>query len=105
MTEAGILKLAVDRLVAKFNPMRVVLFGSRARQDHRPDSDVDLLVIMPDPADRRALAIEMRRALSDLPVAKDVVVSTPAELARRGNMIGSVLRIALNEGKVLFERA
>jgi hypothetical protein len=46
----------------------------------------------------------MLRALSDLPVAKDVVVTTPDEIARRGHLVGTVLREALQEGKLLHER-
>lgn len=46
----------------------------------------------------------MRRALSDLPVAKDIVVTTPAEIDRRGHLVGSVLRPALREGKCSMGR-
>jgi len=93
-----------DRIVRKFNPLKVILFGSRARGEPRPDSDVDLLVVLPEIEDKRGAAVEIRRALRDLPVSKDIVVATPDEIARRGNLVGSVLRPALREGKVLFER-
>jgi hypothetical protein len=48
--------------------------------------------------------VEVRRALGDLPVCKDVVVTTPEEIASRGQVIGGVLRGALREGKVVCER-
>jgi predicted nucleotidyltransferase len=96
---------ACDRLVARFRPLRVVLFGSWASGTARPDSDVDLLVVMPAPVDRRQAAIDMRRALQDLPISKDIIVATPDDLASRGNLIGTVLSTALREGRVLFERA
>ncbi len=94
----------VDRIVEGFQPARIVLFGSHARGTATEWSDVDLLVILPDVADKRDTAIEIRRALGDLPVCKDIVVATPDEVARRGHHAGTALRSALREGKVLYER-
>ncbi len=95
----------VGRIVEGFDPLRVILFGSRARGDAGPHSDVDLLVVMPDGIeDERRVTVEIRRLLRDLPVAKDVVVTTPEEIERRGDLVGPVLRPALREGKVLYER-
>jgi hypothetical protein len=44
-------------------------------------------------------------ALKDVPVFKDVVVTTPEEIARRGDLAGTTLRLAPREGRVLYERA
>lgn len=93
-----------DRIVQAFHPLRLILFGSLARGDAGPHSDVDLLVVLPQVTDRRQAAIEIRRVLSDLPVFKDIVVTTPDEIARRGDRVGTVLQRALREGKVLYER-
>lgn len=103
MTEQSLMAFVEERIVARFRPLRVILFGSRARGDARPDSDVDLLVVMAGTSDKRALAIEMRRSVRDLPLAKDIIVTTPEEIRRRGNLPGSVLRAALREGRVIFE--
>ena len=94
-----------DRVVHEFQPLRLILFGSRARGDARPDSDVDLLVVLAAVTDKRAKAVEIRRALRDLPVGKDIIVTTPEEIACRGDLVGSVLRPALREGRTIFERA
>ena len=94
----------VDRIVGAFQPSRIILFGSHARGTATEWSDVDLLVILPNVSDKRDTAIEIRRVLGDLPVCKDIVVATPEEVARRGNLVGTVLRSALREGKVLYER-
>ena len=94
----------VDRIVEGFQPARIVLFGSHARGTATRWSDVDLLVILPDVADKRDTAIEIRRALGDLPVCKDIVVATPDEVARRGHLAGTVLRSALREGRVVYDR-
>ncbi|GAB4466567.1 MAG: nucleotidyltransferase domain-containing protein [Anaerolineae bacterium] len=103
-TESSVISAMTDRIVRAFKPVRVILFGSRARGDDDPHSDVDLLVVLADVTDRRAAAIAIRRALADFPVFKDIVVTTTEELERRGDLVGTVLRPALREGKVLYER-
>ena len=99
-----IVRRTVERIVAEFDPLRVILFGSHARGEAGADSDVDILVVLEDGADKRGSAIAIRRSLSDVPMAKDIIVSTPEEIARRGQLVGSVLRPALREGRVLHER-
>jgi len=94
----------VDVLVREFAPLKIVLFGSHARGDARADSDVDLLVVMPDVSPRRDEVAAMLCALEGAAVPKDVVVTTPAEIERRGDLVGTVLRPALREGRVLYER-
>lgn len=98
----------VARIVRDFRPLRVILFGSHARGDAHAESDIDLLVVMPDGftgVRQRHTAVAMLDALRDLPVFKDVVVTTPDEIARRGDLAGTVLRFALDKGKTLYERA
>ena len=104
MTTETVIDTMVERIVARFQPARVLLFGSHARGTADAWSDVDLLVVMEEVADKRRAAVEMRRALSDLPVSKDIVVTTPEEIARRGKVIGSLLRAALRDAKVIYER-
>ena len=104
MTTEAVVATMVDRIVARFQPSRVVLFGSRARGGATPSSDVDLLVVMGDAPDKRRAAVEMRRLLGDLPVGKDIVVTTPDEIAGRGQVAGTVLHAALREGTVVYER-
>ena len=104
MTSEAIISTMVDRIVGRFGPSRVVLFGSQARGTAREGSDVDLLVVMGNGADKRRTAVEIRRSLGDLPVSKDIVVATPDEIARRGHVVGSVLHAALREGRVVYER-
>ncbi len=101
MTPDPIVSTMVDRIAKRFQPSRVVLFGSRARGAAGQWSDVDLLVVMPDGTDRRQAAAEMHLLLGDLPLPKDIVVTTPDEIARRGQIVGTVLRSALREGKVV----
>jgi predicted nucleotidyltransferase len=94
----------VERLVEKFDPDRIILFGSHSRGSATPDSDVDLLVIMPVSGSKRENRIEMRVALHDIPVPKDILLATPEEVARYGDAVGTLIRPALREGRVLYAR-
>jgi predicted nucleotidyltransferase len=73
----------VRRLVDRFDPDQIILFGSHARGTAGPDSDVDLLVILPVTGSKRAKQIEMRVALHDINVPKDIIVATPEQVERQ----------------------
>ncbi len=103
MSTESAIQTMVDRIVKQFQPLRVILFGSHARGSAVAGSDVDLLVVLREVTDKRRVTVEIRRALGDLLVSKDIVVTTPDEISRRGDLVGSVLRPALREGKVLYE--
>jgi predicted nucleotidyltransferase len=94
----------VRRIVRQFRPERVILFGSHARGDAGPDSDVDLLVVMRVQGSRREKQIEIRVALHDIPVAKDVIVTSPEDFAWRKETVGTIEYPAVREGKVLYAR-
>lgn len=97
---------AVARLVAALDPLRIDVFGSVARGETRPGSDLDLLVVFDelDRADKRTTAVRALRALAGLAVASDVVVTSPEEIERRGWIIGTVLREALRGGRTVYQR-
>lgn len=98
------ISIMVDRIVSRFAPFRVVLFGSHARERTSKWSDVDFLVVLPNGTDQHHAAVEIHRTLGDLPVAKDILVTTPEEIGRRGHVVGSVLYAALREVKTIYER-
>ena len=103
VTEQAI-EMMVERLVDRFDPDQIILFGSQARGTAAPGSDVDLLVIMPVSGSKRAKQLEMRVALHDIAIAKDIILATPDEVARRRDIVGTIIRPALREGKVLYAR-
>lgn len=95
--------IMTDRIVQHFNPVQIILFGSYARGEAHSHSDVDLLVVFSECADKRKTAVEIRRVLRDMPVPKDIIVSTPEELERKRNWVGTVLRPAQEEGVILYD--
>jgi predicted nucleotidyltransferase len=95
----------VRRIVAQFHPERVILFGSQARGEAGPDSDVDLLVVMPVKVSRRRQKqVDIRVALHDIPVPKDIIVTSPEDFAWRKEVVGTIEHPAAREGKVLYAR-
>lgn len=99
----GVVRTIVDH----FHPRRIILFGSRARGDHRSDSDLDLFIEMEvDPAmPPRERARLIRSAFSPYPCAMDLIVYTPEESAYWREAAASLPATAYREGTVLYERA
>ncbi|SRR5258708_7266218 len=95
----------VRRIVDNFRPEKVVLFGSYARGTAGPDSDVDLMVVMPLTKSGRETCVEIRGVLHGLGLAKDIIVATPSEWERYRKIAGSLIRTAHEEGKTLYDRA
>jgi predicted nucleotidyltransferase len=95
----------VRRIVSRFHPERVILFGSHARDGAGPDSDVDLLVVMAVSGSKREKQLEIRLALRSFRIPKDIVVTTPEEFVWRKEIPGTIERPAAREGKVLYARA
>jgi len=93
----------VRRIVEVAQPERVILFGSAARGEVGPHSDFDLLIIKEGPVHRRGLAQRIRRRLSGVGHAVDLVVATPEDLARYGQSPCLIYRSALREGKELYD--
>jgi len=97
----------VRRLAQHFKPEQIILFGSHARGTAGPDSDVDLLVVMPlkNPRQEKPqIELAMRRAVHDFKCPKDIIVVTPDELERQKSIPGTIVRPALGEGKTLYAR-
>jgi predicted nucleotidyltransferase len=92
------------RIVRGFDPERIILFGSYARGDAGPDSDVDLLVVMSLTGSKLDKAVEIGVALHDIPVSKDIIVTRPEDFEWRKDIIGTIEHPAFREGKVLYER-
>jgi predicted nucleotidyltransferase len=92
------------RILSVSAPEQIILFGSYARGDFGPDSDLDLLVILPVVQSSRSESTRLRRALRGLLVPVDIIVVTPQQIERYRNTPGYIYKSALTEGKVIYER-
>jgi len=92
----------VRRIVEAVQPRRVVLFGSAARGEMGPNSDLDVLVIMPDGTHRRKTAQEIYRRMWGFGFAKDIVVVTESDVREYGMNPYMIIKNALEEGRELY---
>jgi len=103
-----LLKLMVRRIVSEVDPVKIILFGSRARGNAKPDSDVDVVVIKSGGfADGRSKIKEtarLYRVLKDVKVCKDILVYSEEDVEYWKDSLNYVLARALREGRVLYER-
>jgi predicted nucleotidyltransferase len=103
-----VLKEMTASIVAAANPVSVYLFGSHARGNPRPDSDLDLLVVVDSRLDeghsRLAAINRIRRELTRFRIAKDVLVYSTDELAKWRNSRNHVIGRCLREGRQLYAR-
>ena len=94
----------VKQIAEKFQPDKIILFGSYAYGQPRPESDVDLLVVMDTPLRSRQQRLEISRALSPRPFPLDIVIRTPKQLKERVAIGDPFLLEITNRGKVLYEQ-
>ena len=92
----------VDRIVAVASPSRIILFGSLARGNAGPNSDLDLLVVVPPGRHRRKTAQTIYRSLVEIGCAVDIVVVTTQDIDRYHDHPGMVIRTAMEEGRELY---
>jgi uncharacterized protein len=95
----------VARLVAALSPERIYLVGSRARGDHRADSDYDLLVVGESPVAGVERIVEARRAIGSVGAAVDLLVYSPEEFATYRTWLSDMAAVAEREGKVVYSAA
>lgn len=96
------LRTIVDAIASTIHPTRIVLFGSRARGDARPDSDFDLLVVYDGPEPHREVQLQVRRLFRLPSFSMDLFVMSSAEFARQRNVANSIAREAAENGVVCY---
>ena len=92
----------VKRIVDEAHPLRIVVFGSAARGEMVQDSDIDLLVVMPEGTHRRRTAQRLYRKIRGVGVPFDIVVATPNDLEKHRENIGLIYWRILEEGKEVY---
>jgi predicted nucleotidyltransferase len=96
----------VSRISRRFNPRRIVLFGSHAKGTSLPGSDVDVLVVFRGKlASKRKRMGEILSSVSDMPVSVDCVVTTEDEIPGLLEKNYSIVSVAVKEGKTVYESA
>jgi uncharacterized protein len=102
-----LLKKMTEMMVREVKPRQIILFGSHARGDARPDSDLDFLVVEDGPFDaRRSRRAEMTRLWElffDFHIPLDFLIFTPEEMEKWKGARNHVVAHALKEGRVLYE--
>lgn len=94
----------VRRIVKRFSPEKVILFGSYATGRATVDSDIDLLVVMSVKRSKAEQELAILRELRGYSMPKDVVVTTPEDFAWRKAIPGTIERPAFREGRLVYER-
>jgi len=105
LTDADIQKMA-DLIAERFQPEKIILFGSYANGTATEDSDVDLVVVTRD--ERRHVwdqGVEMMMVIRHFPVATDLLVRTKKQLEKESLAYWSVFNEALENGRVLYDYA
>lgn len=92
----------VERITRTIQPSRIILFGSAAHGEMGPDSDLDLLLIVPDGAHRRQTSRKVFRALRGIGVPKDVIVVTESDVAEYGANPSLIIKPAIETGRDLY---
>jgi predicted nucleotidyltransferase len=100
-----LLNEVVRRVLTVARPDRIILFGSAATGQMTDDSDIDLLVVEPEPANPRDRSVRIRRALGDVEYPVDVIVMSSERFEETKNIIGGIAYPAQKYGRVLYEAA
>ena len=101
LTEEQIYSM-VELIVKKIKPQKVLLFGSYAQGRANSDSDIDLLIVTESKLPRHCRSIEIKKLLKRFQVPKDIIVVTPSEFERYQHLVGTIIRPAVQTGKVLY---
>ncbi|NWF49870.1 MAG: nucleotidyltransferase domain-containing protein [Ignavibacteriaceae bacterium] len=99
----------IQRILQEVEVEKVILFGSRARGDNKPESDLDLLIIQKDDFSKNKSrwneTIKIRKALKDFIIPKDILLFSEAEVDYWKDSLNHIIPTCLREGKVLYARS
>ena len=100
-----VVKYVVAKIVESVHPSKIILFGSHARNDHRADSDIDLLVVINSGEDRDRIRLEIERVLRGRRFGIDLLVRTPEDVAWNFEVENPFYTDEIfREGRVMYER-
>ena len=92
----------IQRIIAVVQPIKIILFGSDARGEMDSNSDLDILVIVPDGTQRRRTAQLIYRHMIGFQCAVDIIVATETDLQVYGNKVGLIYNSAIIGGREIY---
>ncbi|MCK5241931.1 nucleotidyltransferase domain-containing protein [bacterium] len=98
-----VLNMLINRIVEEVKPLQIVLFGSAARGEMHADSNLDLMVVMPNGTHRRYTSQRLYQAISGIQMPYEIIVATSEDLQKHKNNQGLIYQTILREGKVLYD--
>ncbi len=101
-THSETIDMLIQRIVQEVHPLRIILFGSAMKGDVGRNSDIDLLVVMPEGVHRRRIAQLLYQKITHLGVPFDILVATPDDLRKHKDKIGLIYRTILREGREVY---
>jgi len=104
MVSDQILNEIIRRIVETAHPLKIILFGSAQREEMGPNSDLDLLVVIPSGVHRRSTARSIYRNLIGVGFAVDIIVVTEQDIECYKDNIGMVIKPALEQGSLIYAR-
>ncbi len=97
-----VIESLVQKIVEAVHPLKIILFGSYAQDKANPESDIDVLVVMPEGVHCRRTAQLLYRQIRGLGVPFDIFVTTPSALEKHKDNIGLIYRTVLKEGREIY---
>lgn len=99
----NVIEQLVQKIVDNVHPLKIILFGSAAARDEiTADSDIDVLIVMPEGVRRRQTAQLLYRQITGLEVPFDIIVATSNDLQKYKDNIGLIYHTVLKEGKEIY---
>jgi predicted nucleotidyltransferase len=100
--DSQLLDEIVTRITGVVRPLRVIVFGSAAREEMNKDSDLDLLIVMPEGTHRRQTSRRIFQVLRGMGISKDIIVVTEKDVAEYGSNPSLIVKPAIEEGRELY---
>lgn len=104
MINKKLIQKIVDTIVTSAHPIKIILFGSGARNEMKQDSDLDLLIIEEEIDNKGKEMVRLRNAIGNVGIGVDVLVYSQNEVDEWGHLPGTALYSALKEGKIVYEK-
>lgn len=102
-----ILKEIIEKLKSKYNPIKVILYGSYAQGTPRDDSDIDLLILKKTNERRIERFVKVKKIIynPERKISVSPLIYSPTELNQRLEMGDDFIKEILNKGKILYEKS